>query len=123
MGLYPNLIHNTYQKQKLINITTKQQRVQRSEETLSEFKEYLTKFRNLEKEKNAYLGDQAFKKTFSIYLSFSNFEVTHKSKFLFSECFIDSDEASKVQSGLCHCHKKLINLYGEIIEYEGKGST
>lgn len=85
-------------------------------ETLSKFKEYLAKFRNLEKEKSLYLSDQTLKKTFSIYSSFSNFEVEPKPEFPFSECYLEPDEADKVQAELRHCHKNLIDLYAEIVE-------
>lgn len=88
-------------------------------ETLSGFKEYLTKFRNLEKEKNSYLSDQTLKRTFDIYSSFSNFEVVSKPEFPFSECYLDPDEADKVQAKLCHCHKRLIDLYAEIVNKRG----
>ena len=91
-------------------------------ETLSEFKEYLTEFRNLEKEKSQYLRDLAFKKTFGIY-SFLDFEVAPKPVPPFSECYIKQDEADKVQSKLCHCHKNLIDLYAEIFDYEGNYTT
>ena len=91
--------------------------------SLSEFKEYLMKFRNLKKEKSQYLSDQAFTKTFGMYSSFSDFEVSPKPIYPFSECYLNSDEACKVQSGLCRCHKNLIELYDEIINYEENCTT
>lgn len=92
-------------------------------ETLSEFKEYLNKFRNLEKEKDSYLSDQALKKAWGIYSSFSDFEAAPKPEFPFSECYLDPDEADKVRSELCHCHKNLLDLYAEIINYKENYTT
>lgn len=92
-------------------------------EMLSKFKENLTKFRNLEKEKSQYLSDQRFIKAFDMYSAFSDFEVAPKPKYCFAEGYLHPDEARKVQSDLRYHHKNLIDLYTEIIEYAGKGST
>lgn len=92
-------------------------------DALSKFKENLTKFRDLEKGKSRYFSDQRFIKAFDMYSAFSDFEVAPKPIYPFSESYLHSDEASKVQSDLRYYHKNLIDLYGEIIEYEGKGST
>lgn len=87
--------------------------------SLSKFKEYLMKFRNLKKDKSQYLSDQAFIKAFGMYSSFSDFEASPKPTYPFSEYYLNSDEAEKVKSELCRCHKNLIELYAEIINYEG----
>lgn len=91
--------------------------------SLLEFKKYLTQFRNLKKEKSQYLSNQSFKKAFDKYSSFPGYEVTPKPIFPFSECYLDPDEADKVQSELYRRHKNLIDLYAEIIEYEGNNTT
>lgn len=91
--------------------------------SLLEFKKYLTQFRNLKKEKSQYLSNQSFKKAFDKYSSFPSYEVTPKPIFPFSECYLDPDEADKVQSELCRQHKNLIDLYAEIIRYEGNCTT
>lgn len=87
--------------------------------SLSDFKEYLMKFRDLKKEKSQYFSDQAFIEAFGMYSSLSDFEVSPKPIYPLSECYLNLDEARKVQSELCRCHKNLIELYAEIINYEG----
>lgn len=84
---------------------------------LKKFKEYLIRFKNLQKEKDEYLNCQALIKQFGIYTSFSDFESPPKPSFPFSECYLHPEEACEVKSKLYHCHKSLMELYAEIFSY------
>lgn len=91
--------------------------VKQYRQTLKKFKKNLREFRDLSKEKDEYLSDRAFIETFSMYSSFSNYEVSPKPRFPFSECYLDQQEADKVISCLCRCHEELRELYTEILNF------
>ena len=86
---------------------------------LKEFKNCLIKYRNLEKVKSEYLSDQAFIKQFGMYSAFSDHEPVPKPHYSSSELYLDPEEAHKVKSELDHYHQNLIELYTEIIGWEG----
>lgn len=86
-------------------------------ESLKMFKEYLTKFRGLEKEKSDYCSAREFAEQFGIYLNFDD-TVPPKPEYPFSECYLNPSEAGAVKLKLCHYHDYLIELYAEILRCE-----
>lgn len=89
--------------------------IQLYKKALKNFKKSLIQYRNLRKEKDAYLEDQAFTKSFDMYAAFGRHDELPKPQYPFSECYLKPEEARKVEAKLCRYHKDLMELYTEIL--------
>lgn len=88
--------------------------------SLKAFENCLTKFRELEKEKSKYFRDQSLIQQFGIYAGFDNFESASKPQYPFADCYLNPTMARDIETNLRFYHKRLIELYDEILSKEEK---